>query len=80
MSEKKQQTKAPSFFSKVLNWFKRVFVTSVKNMIAELKKVSWPSRKDLMSYTAIVVVFLVVMAVVIGLLDLGATYLLQRLA
>ncbi len=78
MSEKKSQKK-PSFFSKVGAWLNRVFILSFKNMIAELKKVTWPSRKDLINYSVIVIAFMVLMAVVIGLLDLGASTLLRNL-
>ncbi len=80
MSEKKTpQTKKPSFFTKVLAWFQRVFVLSFKNMVAELKKVSWPSRKDLLNYYIVVVSFMVLMALVIGLLDAGTGVLLQAI-
>lgn len=78
MAEKKPQ-KGPSFFGKVLAWFQRVFILSVKNMIAELKKVSWPTRKELRNYSIVVVTFMLLMAVVIGLLDLGSTALVQAL-
>lgn len=53
--------------------------TAFKNMAAELKKVSWPSRKDLINYSVVVVVFLVVMAVVVGLLDMGSSALIRQL-
>ena len=37
-------------------------------MIAELRKVIWPTRKELLTYTAVVVVFLTIMtAIVVGL-------------
>lgn len=78
MAEKKPQ-KGPSFFGKVLAWFQRVFILSVKNMVAELKKVSWPTRKELRNYSIVVVTFMVLMAVVIGLLDLGSTALVRAL-
>ena len=48
-------------------------------MAAELKKVSWPSRKDLINYSVLVIVFVVAMAVLIGLLDLGSSALVQML-
>lgn len=79
MSEKKPVPKKPSFVSKVLSWFQRVFILSFKNMASELKKVSWPSRKDLVNYSIVVISFMVLMAVVIGLLDLGTSALLKAI-
>jgi preprotein translocase, SecE subunit, bacterial len=50
---------------------------AIGNTIAELKKVTWPTRKDLINYTTIVLAFMVLMAVVVGLLDLGASELIS---
>ena len=47
-----------------------------KNMWRELKKVTWPTRKDLLNYTLIVLAFMVFMGVVIGLLDMGSSRLI----
>ncbi len=72
----------PSFLTKVLNFFKRLptaIVSPFKNMWRELKKVTWPSRKDLLQYTLIVLAFMTFMGVVIGLLDLGASKLIALL-
>lgn len=41
----------------------------LKEVFAELKKVSWPTRKDLISYTLAVIVFVLLFSVVIGALD-----------
>ncbi len=51
--------------------------TPFKNMWHELKKVTWPTRQDLIKYTCIVILFMVFMGVVIGLLDLGSTALVN---
>lgn len=72
----------PSLLTKVLNFFKRLptaIVSPFKNMWRELKKVTWPSRKDLLQYTLIVLAFMTFMGVVIGLLDLGASKLIALL-
>jgi preprotein translocase subunit SecE len=45
-------------------------------MWRELKKVTWPTRKDLLNYTLIVLAFMVFMGVVIGLLDMGSSRLI----
>ena len=51
----------------------------LKDMRGELKKVTWPSKKDLINYTLLVLAFIVFMGVVIGLLDLGASELVKAL-
>ena len=82
MSEKKPEKKSqgkPSFLRKVGLWCQRVFWLSFKNMWAELKKVSWPSRKELTNYSIVVLSFMVLMAIVIGLLDTGASELIRTL-
>jgi preprotein translocase subunit SecE len=43
----------------------------VREVIAELRKVIWPTRKELLTYTAVVIVFVTVMLTVVGLLDLA---------
>ena len=43
----------------------------LKQVVAELRKVIWPNRKQMVSYTAVVLVFLVFMVALIGLVDLG---------
>lgn len=45
----------------------------LKDMITEMKKVTWPTRKEMISYTLAVLVFVFLMAVFTGLLDLGST-------
>ncbi len=43
----------------------------LRQMVAELRKVIWPTRKELITYTWVVLVFVVVMAGLIALFDLG---------
>ncbi|MCP2325640.1 preprotein translocase subunit SecE [Hamadaea flava] len=42
-----------------------------REVIGELRKVIWPTRNDLLTYTAVVVVFVAIMMTLVGLLDLG---------
>ena len=42
-----------------------------KDIWSELKKVTWPSRKDLFKYTGAVIAFIIVMIVIVGLFDWG---------
>ena len=81
--EKKTPAKVEeSKLTKVLNWFKTLpgrIAKPFKNMVAELKKVTWPSKKKWISSSVAVLVFMLFMGVVIGLLDLGATALVNTM-
>jgi preprotein translocase subunit SecE len=43
----------------------------LKQVIAELRKVIWPNRKQMGTYTSVVLAFLIFMVTLIGLVDLG---------
>lgn len=42
-----------------------------REVFGELKKMTWPTRKELVSYTFTVLAFIAIFAVIIGLLDLA---------
>ncbi|MGE5828476.1 MAG: preprotein translocase subunit SecE [Micromonosporaceae bacterium] len=46
-------------------------VRFVREVVAELQKVIWPTRKELITYTTVVVVFVAAIATIVALLDLG---------
>ncbi len=78
--EKNAKKDKVSFFARVLRFFKLLpgrVATPFKNMWHELRKVTWPTRTDLVNYTVIVLLFILVMSVVIGLLDTGASQLVR---
>ncbi len=78
--KKKTEQKKANVLTRVGNWFTRVFkgiVAAFKNMWRELRKVTWPTREKLVSYSGIVVLFIVFMMIVIGLLDTGASQLVN---
>ena len=50
-----------------------------RDTVAELKKVTWPTRKELLTSTGAVIVFIVLMSAVIGLMDWGMSSLLAVL-
>lgn len=50
-----------------------------KEMISELKKVTWPTRKELTGYCICVGIFIVVMALVVWLMDMGSGALIDFL-
>ena len=51
----------------------------IKEMISELKKVTWPTRKELTNYCICVFVFVAVMAVIVWLMDMGSAELIKLL-
>ena len=71
MANEANKNTKPSFVQKIVNFFKGIG-RSFKNMFHELKKVSWPTKKELVNYSIVVFVFMIVMGVIIGLFDLGA--------
>jgi len=53
-----------------------VFVYNyLKQVVAEMRKVIWPSRKQMVTYTSVVLVFLAFMVALVGLTDFGLTKL-----
>ena len=82
MTEKKAATKTskPNVFVRIgraiANFFKKIG-NAFKNMWHELRKVTWPTREKLVNYSIIVLLFMLFMMVIIGLLDLGASSLVQ---
>jgi len=64
--KKATKTKEPArrgIFARIINF--------IREVVAELRKVIWPTRKELITYTAVVVVFVTIMLTVVGLLDFG---------
>lgn len=51
--------------------------TYLQQVIAELRKVIWPNRKQMVNYTTVVLVFLVFMVALIGIVDLGLAALVR---
>ena len=52
-------------------------VKTFKEMWSELKKVTWPSKKDLIRQSTVVVVFVLILTVLVGLIDTGLSALLK---
>ncbi len=49
------------------------FALFLRQVVAELRKVIWPTRKELIAYTIVVVVFVLAMAGIVALLDFAFT-------
>jgi len=56
---------------------KKRFVKYFREVVSELKKVSWPSRKELVNATIAAIVVIVIFAIVVGLVDLILGQLLK---
>ncbi|MBN2149542.1 MAG: preprotein translocase subunit SecE [Anaerolineales bacterium] len=66
MPEKKAVRQQMNFFQRAWDRIK----TFVRETIGELHKVSWPSRKELINLTWIVLLVIGIMAIFLGALDL----------
>ena len=60
----KKSDKKPGFFARAGKWF--------RDMKSELKKVQWPTRKQTINNTLIVIACVIVVGIFIGLFDLVA--------
>lgn len=69
-AEEKKNAK-PGIGERFVNFFKGIG-KFFKNMYHEMKNVTWPTRKDVLNYSVVVFVFMIVMGIIIGLIDLGA--------
>ena len=81
-TEKAAKKAGEGKLSKILAWFKNLpqkISKPFKNMYYELKKVTWPSKHKLITYSILVLSFMLFMGVVIGLLDMGASALIKLL-
>ena len=72
--EENKSTK-PGFFKRVGASFKTFFKEIGRfflNMKHELKKVTWPTKKEMVNYSLVVFAFMIVMTILIGLFDFAA--------
>jgi preprotein translocase subunit SecE len=51
----------------------RAVVTYYRQVVAELRKVIWPTRRELVTYTAVVLVFVLFMVAVVALYDFASS-------
>jgi preprotein translocase subunit SecE len=47
----------------------RRVITFYKQVVAELRKVIWPTRRELLTYTAVVLVFVLFMVAIVAVYD-----------
>jgi len=71
-------------FAAVLVWraqvqaMARQTVTFVGEVNSEIKKVTWPGRAELRSATGVIILFVVIVAIIIGLMDVILQGILVR--
>ncbi len=46
-------------------------VRFIRESVSEMRKVLWPSRNELVTYSIVVIVFVVIMVAIVGGLDFG---------
>jgi len=56
-----------------------VSIQFLREVRTELKKVTWPSRKDTLSGTLVVLVAVLIIAIFLGIVDSGLSSLVKQL-
>ena len=64
-------TREPSFPARVVNFYQEV--------VAEMRKVTWPDREQLKDTTIKIIIFVLFIGAIIALMDLGLQFFLVRL-
>jgi preprotein translocase subunit SecE len=86
MERQMQERKVPSQPKRKINW--KQFITKLPSRVAkffrdvvhELKRVTWPTRKALLNYTMVVIVTIIVFAVILGVFDFSFVRLIDLMA
>jgi preprotein translocase subunit SecE len=60
---KSADDRGPGFFGRILRF--------IREVVAELQKVIWPTRKELLTYTTVVIVFVAIVMSIVAGLDVG---------
>jgi preprotein translocase subunit SecE len=55
------------------------FAKFLSDVVAESKKISWPTREELRKYTVVILMFVVLVALIIGTMDIVLQWLLVSL-
>ena len=54
--------------NKIRQWYEQIR-DFLKDVMVEMKKVSWPSRDELVTYTVVVIIVVFILSVYIGVID-----------
>ena len=55
------------------------FAQFLSDVVGEVKKITWPTRDDLRKATMVILLFVVLVAIIIGTMDIVLQWLLVRL-
>ena len=86
MERQMQERKLPSQPRKKMDW--KQFITKLPSRVAkflrdvmhELKRVTWPTRKALINYTVVVIVTIIIFSILLGVFDFGFIQLIELIA
>jgi preprotein translocase subunit SecE len=59
----KKEVHRTGFFGRIGGFFREI--------VSELRKVIWPTRRELLTYTAVVIAFVTIMTAIVAVLDYG---------
>jgi preprotein translocase subunit SecE len=63
---------------KIKEWYTQA-VDFLRDVRGELKKITWPTRKETLASTAVVIVAVLIISVYLGLVDLGLSKLVGQI-
>ena len=68
----------PTLLTRTRGFFRGIgkFLREVR---AEFRRVQWPGRKELTSFTIAVVVYVAIVAVFLGLIDVGLSFVIDKI-
>ena len=66
-----QKEKKPNFFQRIKSWWRQT--------VGELRKVTWPTKDEVISLTRIVLIVTVVVGAILGIFDFVASRLVGLL-
>lgn len=72
-----------NIFVRIGRWFPKAgkaIAKYFKDVVGEVKKLSWPTKKELINYTLAVFAFVAMMAIIMWVLDLGFSNGIRALA
>lgn len=78
MAKTAEQGKKKGFFARLAG-IPKAIGRRFRETYYELKKVTWPTKQDVINYSMVVLVFMVAMGIIIGVIDLGAGKLIDLL-
>ena len=73
--KEKSTVKKPNVFVRIGKWFAK----GLKEIVSELKKVTWPKGKDVLTNTGVVLVVVLFFLVAVGAFDTLLSFLLKLL-